>query len=388
MSHAGRADTRDDVANDIGSLAQQAIRRLRAYDPGHDLIALRRQFDDLIELGANESPYGASHLALAAARAAIEDVHRYPDPLGGDLKRALAEHFDLQTGQIALGNGSHELLMLLGQVFTAPDAALACARHSFAVYALSAMATGAPIQWADANPRDHAMPCGHDLDALLAVIDASTRLVCLANPNNPTGTWLTRDELRGFLSRVPAHVIVVIDEAYREYQDDPEAASAVGLIDEFPRLAVTGTFSKAHGLAGLRVGYLLAQPALIGLIERLRESFNVNSVALAAAQAALADGAHVEQVRQGNAREREALAQGLRERGLFVFPSRTNFLLVAFGPHCAALEQRLVNCGVVLRPMGGYGLGDCLRITVGTADENRLLLETLDVLLPQLAASP
>ncbi|MEZ5465944.1 MAG: histidinol-phosphate transaminase [Lysobacteraceae bacterium] len=370
----------------VESLAQAAIRKLRAYDPGHDLVALRRQFDDLIELGANENPYGASHLALAAARAAIEDVHRYPDPLGGDLKQALAETFGLTAEQIALGNGSHELLMLLGQIFTGPDAALACARHSFAVYALSAMATGASIRWADAHPRDHAMPCGHDLDALLSVIDASTRLVCLANPNNPTGTWLTREELRAFLSKVPDHVVVVVDEAYREYQDDPEAASALALMAEFPRLAITGTFSKAHGLAGLRVGYLLAQPAVIDLIERLRESFNVNSVALAAAQAALADTAHVDRVREGNAREREVLVTGLRERGLFVFPSRTNFLLVEFGPHCAALEQRLVDCGVVLRPMVGYGLGDCLRITVGTADENRLLLETLDVLMPKVTA--
>ncbi|MCB1561231.1 MAG: aminotransferase class I/II-fold pyridoxal phosphate-dependent enzyme, partial [Xanthomonadales bacterium] len=272
----------------VESLAQAAIRKLRAYDPGHDLVALRRQFDDLIELGANESPYGASHLALAAARAAVEDVHRYPDPRGGDLKQALAESLGLGVDRIALGNGSHELLMLLGQIFTSPDAALACARHSFAVYALSAMATGAPIQWADANPRDHVMPCGHDLDALLSVIDGRTRLACLANPNNPTGTWLEREELRTFLSNVPEHVIVVVDEAYREYQDDPDAATAIGLMAEFPRLAITGTFSKAHGLAGLRVGYLLAQPPVIALVERLRESFNVNSVGLAAAQAALA----------------------------------------------------------------------------------------------------
>ena len=385
MSQSEQAGQGDRAS--VEALAQPAIQQLRAYDPGHDLIALRRQFDDLIELGANESPYGASQLALAAARSAIEDLHRYPDPLGGDLKRALADAFGLETAQIALGNGSHELLMLLGQVFTGPTAALACARHSFAVYALSAMATGAPIQWADANPREHAMPCGHDLDALLSVIDDRTRLVCLANPNNPTGTWLTREELRDFLARVPGHAIVVVDEAYREYQDEPEAASAVGLMSEFPRLAVTGTFSKEHGLAGLRVGYLLAQPPVIGLIERLRESFNVNSVGMAAAQAALADRTHLDHVRQENAREREALAQGLRDRGLFVFPSRTNFLLVEFGPHCAALEQRLVDCGVVLRPMCGYGLGDCLRITVGTADENRLLLETLDVLMPQVASA-
>lgn len=367
---------------DFAALAQPAIRALRAYDPGHDLVALRRRFTDLLELGANESPYGPSLLALAAARTALEDAHRYPDPTGGDLKRALAEAFALDPAQVALGNGSHELLMLLGQVFTGPDAALACARHSFAVYALSALATGAPIQWAAANPRDHAMPCGHDLDALLAAIDERTRLLCLANPNNPTGTWLDRAALRSFLARVPDHVVVVVDEAYRDYQDDPDAASAVGLLAEFPRLAVTGTFSKAHGLAGLRVGYLLGDPGLVALLERLRESFNVNTVALAAAQAALADSAHLARVREGNARQRESLAAALRGRGLFVFPSRTNFVLVEFGDDCAALEARLVERGVVLRPMGGYGLGHCLRITVGTAEENGRLLQVLDELLP------
>ena len=229
-----------------------------------------------------------------------------------------------------------------------------------------------------ALPRSAAMPAGHDLDAIAAAIGPQTRLVYVANPNNPTGTWFGREALRAFLAKVPSETIVVMDEAYAEMADAPEYASAVELLANHPNLAVTRTFSKAYGLAGLRVGYLLAAPGLVAVMERLRESFNVNGPALAACEAALGDEAHLASACARNAEQRAALSAALSERGLHVFPSQTNFVLVEFGADTARIEAELIARGVVLRPMGGYGLGDCLRITVGDADENRRLLAALD----------
>jgi len=223
------------------------------------------------------------------------------------------------------------------------------------------------------------MPLGHDLAALAAMLSQGTRLVYLANPNNPTGTWFTRAELERFLGRVPAGTLVVVDEAYAEFvAPGEEPGSALSLCRRFPRLIVTRTFSKAYGLAGLRVGYAVAHPGVVALLERLRESFNVNALGLAAAEAALADQDHVARVRRETALERERLAAALRARGATVFPSRTNFLLAEFGDDATTLERFLLERGVVPRPMGGYGLPGCLRITVGTRAENDALLAGLE----------
>jgi histidinol-phosphate aminotransferase len=371
-------------------LAQAGIRGLRAYDPGHDLIALRRRFGEavLIELGGNENPYGPSPAARNAAMEALDALHRYPDPLGGDLKRALSAHHRVDVAQILLGNGSHELLMQFGQAFAGPGVDVVASRYGFAVYALATQAAGATLRLAEAYPRDHSMPRGHDLDAIAAAVTPSTRLVYLANPNNPTGTWFVTAALDRLLHAVPRDILVVVDEAYAEYVTDPALSSAVELLPQHPNLVVTRTFSKAYGLAGLRVGYALAHPELIALMERLRESFNVNNVGLAAATAALADQRHIDSVRERNAVEREALAKMLRERGHFVHSSQTNFLLVEFGPNTAAIEASLVAHGAVLRPMAGYGLPDCLRVTVGTGDENRRLLKRLDDIAARGIAGP
>jgi len=362
------------------TLAQAGMRVLRAYDPGHDLIALRRQLGDsaLLELGANENPYGPSPAARAAAVHALDELHRYPDPLGGDLKRSLAQHHAVDTAQILLGNGSHELLMQFAQAFAGPGIDVVVSRYGFAVYALAAQAAGATLRLASAYAREHPMPRGHDLDAIAAAVTPATRLVYLANPNNPTGTWFASAALDRLLHSLSRDILVVVDEAYAEYVTDPALPSAVALLSQHPNLIVTRTFSKAYGLAGLRVGYALAHPQLIAVMERLRESFNVNTIGLAAATAALADQGHVDTMRERNTIEREMLAESLRERGYFVHPSQTNFLLVEFGAHTAAIEAALIARGVVLRPMAGYGLPDCLRITVGTGDENRRLLQIFD----------
>lgn len=367
------------MAIDFEALAQPGIRGLRAYDPGHDLVTLRAAQPDLLELGSNESPYGIAPGVREAILAALPQLHRYPDPRGGALKAALAREHGVGSERIALGNGSHELLMQFAQVFAGPGTGVVAAQYGFAVYAIAARAVGAPLRLAPALPRSAAMPHGHDLDAIADAVDADTRLLYLANPNNPTGTWYDGEAFARLLARLPAHVIVVVDEAYREYVDAADFRSAREWLARDPRVVVTGTFSKAHALAGLRVGYALAAPGLIALLERVRESFNVNALALAAAEASLAQVAHLETVRARNAQARAELAAQLVARGYFVYPSQTNFLLVEFGADSDRIEAALLRRGIVLRPMHGYGLGQCLRITVGDAEQNARLLAALDV---------
>lgn len=363
----------------FATLAQPSIRALRAYDPGHDLVALRRRHADaLVELGANENPHGASPRVREALLRACADVHRYPDPRGGDLKQVLAALHGVSTAQLLLGNGSHELLMQFAQAFAGPGAGVAMSQYGFAVYAIAAMASGAPLLQVPALARAGAMPRGHDLDALAASIGDGTRLVYLANPNNPTGTWFGGDAFAAFMARIPPDVLVVVDEAYAEFVDAPDYVSALALLPAYPNLVVTRTFSKAYGLAGLRAGYAVAHPGLVAVMERLRESFNLNTLALAGAEAALGDVAHLQAGVQCNATRRAVLAQALTERGLFVHPSQANFLLVEFGADTDAVERHCFQAGVVLRPMGGYGLGECLRITIGNEQENARLLQVLD----------
>ncbi|MDQ3229482.1 MAG: histidinol-phosphate transaminase [Pseudomonadota bacterium] len=364
---------------DFEKLAQPGLQRLRAYDPGHDLVALRRRFaaGQLIELGSNENPYGPSPRVRAAILDALPAIHRYPDPLGGDLKRALASKHGVTPDQILLGNGSHELLMQFAQVFAGPGVDVVVSQYGFAVYALAAQGAGAMLRIADALSRHHAMAYGHDLDAIAVAITATTRVVYLANPNNPTGTWFGAGAFAAFMAQVPGDVLVVVDEAYAELADATQVQSALPLLARYPNLIVTRTFSKAYALAGLRIGYAVAHPQLIAVMERVRESFNVSSIGLAAAEAALGDDVHLQSVRGRNAEQRRLLAEALRARSLFVFPSQTNFLLVEFGPDTPDIETALIARGVVLRPMAGYGLPECLRITVGDARENLRLLEAL-----------
>lgn len=363
---------------DFEQCAVPGVRGLRAYDPGHDLVALRRQAAQaLVELGSNENPCGASPRAVEAASAALERLHVYPDPLGGDLKRALARHHGVECARILLGNGSHELLMQFAQVFAGGGDEVVASQYGFAVYALAAQAAGATLVLAPAHPRDHAMPRGHDLAAVRAAVTARTKLVYLANPNNPTGTWFGHDALAGCLESLPERALVVVDEAYAEFVDAPDWASALSLQARHPNLIVTRTFSKAHALAGARVGYAIAHPGCIAVMERVRESFNVNCVGLAAAEAALADREHLRASVACNRAQREALAAALRALGLAVAPSQSNFLLVELGAETARIEAALVQRGIILRPLGSYGLGDCLRITVGSAADNARLLAAL-----------
>lgn len=362
--------------------ATPTLQVLRAYDPGHDLPALRRKHavGDLTELGSNENAWGPSPKALAALRSVTAaDAFRYPDPMGTALRQSLAATHQVAVDEVVLGNGSHELLMQLAQVFCAPGDELVHSRFGFAVYPISARAVGATPVAADALAADSEMPLGHDLDALFDAISARSKLLCMANPNNPTGTWFSLDQLTAFMQRVPRHLPVVLDEAYIEFADAPGLQSALAIRNRFPNLVVTRTFSKAFGLAGLRVGYAIAHRDIIDLINRLRESFNTNGLALLAAEAALQDRTHLKHVVDNTRRERERVTATLRGRGLKVLPSQGNFVLIDFGVEAAPIEADLLRQGIVVRPMLTYGLPYCLRVTIATATENDRFLQALSV---------
>jgi histidinol-phosphate aminotransferase len=366
-------------AFDAGALANAATSALRAYDPGHDLPALRARFGrDIAELGSNENPLGPSPRALDAMRRALAETFRYPDPRGLSLKTALARKLGVGVDRIALGNGSHELLMLIAQCFADAAHSIVFSQFGFAVFPIATAATGAIPLRVPALPPTHATaPYGHDLDAMASAVRADTRIVYVANPNNPTGSWFDDAAFERFIARIPRDVLVVADEAYAEYVDAPGLSSALRLADRHPNLVVTRTFSKAYALAGLRVGYLLAHPGVVAVVERLRESFNVNHIALAAAEAALGDEEHLAAARAFNRSERGWLGDALARRGYRVLPSQTNFVMIDLGRDAADLERRLFERGVVVRPMGGYGLPETLRISVGSRAENQRLLDAL-----------
>ncbi len=364
---------------DATRLANPPFANPRAYDPGHDLVALRARFGpQLAELGANENPRGPGPAARRALQQALTSVHRYPDPACGELRRALAAELDVAPDELVFGNGSHELLMQLGQVFAAPGKSVVFSRYGFAVFPLSAMAAGAPAIAVPALPADHASaPLGHDLDAMAGAVREDTVMVFLANPNNPTGTWFDREALEKFLQAVPEHVLVVVDEAYSAYFCHEGGFSALDLRRDFPNLIVTRTFSKAHGLAGLRVGYLVAHASVCRVLEGVRENFNVGVLAQAAARASLADRDWLRAGIEANRVQRQRLADGLAARGWPSLPSRTNFLLVDCHGEAASLEAVLRSAGVVVRPVDAYGLPGYLRISVGSEAENQRLLEAL-----------
>ncbi|MGN6790346.1 MAG: histidinol-phosphate transaminase [Rhodanobacteraceae bacterium] len=380
MPRGSRARSRKpEPAFDAARLVNAATAKLRAYDPGHDLPALRERFgENIAELGSNENPLGPSPRALKAMRAALDQAFRYPDPRGMVLKRALANDLGVDVERIGLGNGSHELLMLLAQCFADAKHSIVFSQYGFAVFPIATAAAGAGAICVPALPRgDRAAPSGHDLGAMAKAVRRNTRIVYIANPNNPTGTWFDDAALAAFLAKVPCDVLVVVDEAYHEYVDAPGLTTALAFADRHPNLVVTRTFSKAYGLAGMRVGYLVAHPSVVSALERLRDSFNVNSVALAGAVAALHDKPWLAKARAFNRAEREWLRGELLEGGYHCLPSQTNFLLCVLPRDATKLERHLFERGVIVRPMGGYGLPRALRISVGSRTENRRLLRAL-----------
>ncbi|HRD50444.1 MAG TPA: histidinol-phosphate transaminase [Candidatus Contendobacter sp.] len=369
---------------DFSSLAAPGVRTLQPYQPGKPESELRREYglSHIVKLASNENPLGPSPRALAAVREALSEMARYPDGNGFALKTALSSRLNVPMTALTLGNGSNDVLELVGRAFLTSAHEAVFSEHAFAVYPIVTQAVGATARVAKANPPDHAMPHGHDLAAMQALITDRTRVVFIANPNNPTGTWLHTLELQSFLESVPEQVLVVVDEAYFEYVEaDSDCPDTLRWFDRFPNLIVTRTFSKAYGLAGLRVGYAVSQPPVADLLNRVRQPFNVNSLALAAATAALDDVEHLERGRALNRAGMNQLQEACRRFGLSWLPSAGNFLCVDVGRSGRELFLALLKQGVIARPVDNYGLPQYLRISIGTEAENARLIEALgDVL--------
>jgi len=351
--------------------APDYVRRIARYIPGKPVEELARQFglDEraIVKLASNENPRGPSPRVIAAIAAAATDVTRYPDGNGFALKAALAAKWRVPAEGIVLGNGSNDVLELVSLAFLRPGDEAVFAQHAFAVYPIATQARGA------IGVQVPAQDFGHDLAAMRAAITPKTRVVFIANPNNPTGTWLPPAAVRAFVASVPRDVIVVLDEAYNEYLAPAEQANATAWLAEFPHLVVSRSFSKAYGLAALRVGYGVTAPAVADLLNRVRQPFNVNSLAQAAAIAALADDAYVEESRALNAAGIVQLTAGLGKLGRRVLPSHGNFLLVHAGDAARAYDA-LLRQGVIVRPVANYGLPEWLRVTVGLPAENERFL--------------
>jgi len=370
------------MACDPAELAVPGVRGLAPYEPGKPIETLAREHGlepaGIIKLASNENPRGPSPQALSAAREALDGVHRYPDGAGTGLREHLAARHSVESAAITLGNGSNDVLDMIARTFLGPGRNAVFSRHAFAVYPISTRVAGAAARVAPACPADHPeAPYGHDLDAMAALVDADTRVVFIANPNNPTGTWVERAAVERFLETVPQHVIVVLDEAYSEYVREPEFPNGICWLSRFPNLVVTHTFSKIHGLAGLRCGYAISSPAMADLLNRVRHPFNVNSTALAAAEAALSDEAFIVESARINAEGLARLEAGFRELGLAPIPSVANFVSVDVGRPAGPVYEALLTEGVIVRPVGGYELPQHLRVTVGTETENARVLDAL-----------
>lgn len=365
------------------SLAVRGVQALTPYIPGKPIGELERELglDHIVKLASNENPLGPSPLALAAAAKVLPELHLYPDGGGFELKAALAGKLKVTPGQITLGNGSNDVLELVARAFLSPAVSAVFAEHAFAVYPIVTQATGALGVVAPAHDGSRGPRHGHDLDAMARAIRPDTRVVFIANPNNPTGTYLGRAELEAFLRSLPDSVIPVVDEAYFEYVRQPDYLNALTWLPAIPNLVVTRTFSKAYGLAGLRVGYAVSSPAMADLLNRVRQPFNVNAPALEAARAALADDAHLEATVRLNDAGLLRLTEALTERGLGVIPSAGNFVTFDLGQPAGPVYEALLREGVIVRPIANYGLPHHLRVTVGAAEENQAFLAALDRVL-------
>ncbi len=362
-----------DLAEEILRLATPGVQGLAPYPPGKPIEELEREYGvtNIIKLASNENPLGPSPRALEAARQTFSDIHRYPDGNGFALKQKLAQKHGVDLSQITLGNGSNDILEFCVRAFATSQDEVIFSEHAFAVYAIVTRAVGAKAVIAKAKN------WGHDLAAMRQAIAPRTRLILITNPNNPTGTWLRAAELEKFIQQVPKQALVVIDEAYFEYVHETEYPNTIPWVARYPHLIVTRTFSKAYGLAGLRVGYGISHAAVADILNRVRQPFNVNSVALAAATAALVDEAHVARVVQLNHDGMQRLTAGFVELGLPFIPSAGNFVCVDLGRPAAPVYERLLREGVIVRPIANYSMPNHLRVTVGLPEENQRFLEAL-----------
>ncbi|MDR2786873.1 MAG: histidinol-phosphate transaminase [Candidatus Accumulibacter sp.] len=350
------------------------VRAIAPYQPGKPITQLSREMgipvERIVKLASNENPLGMSPKARAAVEAAMGTLERYPDDF--PLKAAVAAHTGLPAERIVLGNGSNDLLDIAARVFLAPGRSTIFSQHAFAVYSIASLTVGADLIAVPAKD------FGHDPDAMRAAVRPDTRLIWIANPNNPTGTFLPHARIGAFLRSLPGDVVVVLDEAYNEYLPVGVNGDSRDWLGEFPNLVITRTFSKIYGLAGLRVGYALTSAEIADLMNRVRQPFNCNNLALAAAAAALDDHEFVARSQQLNRAGMEQLLDGFRRLGFDFIPSYGNFIAFRAGD-AAAVNGALLRQGVIVRPVAGYDMPEWLRVTIGTEAENQRLLQALEV---------
>ncbi|WP_428384153.1 histidinol-phosphate transaminase [Nevskia ramosa] len=366
--------------------ALAGVMALEPYSPGMPIDELQRRLGlfDVIKLASNENPLGPSPQVKAALaeHAASGNVSLYPDGGGFRLKKKIAEFHGIEAERITLGNGSNDLLEFIARVFLGPGRKALFSEYCFAVYPLATLAQNAEAIVAKALPSDHpTMPYGHDLDALAAALTPDVSVVMIANPNNPTGTWVEAAPLEAFIARVPASTLVVLDEAYIEYFEPGLKPDSRAWLDRYPNLVITRTFSKTYGLAGLRAGYALSHPSVADLLNRVRQPFNLNMLALLAAEVALGDQAHVAKAVELNRSEMARLNAEFDALGLKTLPSQANFLTFDLGREAAPIHKGLLERGVIVRPMASYQMPTYLRVSIGTNAENTRFLAALKEVL-------
>jgi histidinol-phosphate aminotransferase len=361
-------------------LAPPYIRAIAPYQPGKPIAELERELgiSGIVKLASNENPLGASPKAVTAMHEAINSISLYPDGNGFELKDALGKRYGVALANLVLGNGSNDLLELASRAFLAPGDVAVYSAHAFAVYALATQAVGA--KGITVSAREF----GHDLDAMLkAAVQHKAKMVFIANPNNPTGTYLTAAALESFLGTLPVNVLVVLDEAYNEYLPPAQRYDSVSWLAKYPNLIISRTFSKAYGLAGLRVGYAIAHEQITDMMNRVRQPFNVNSIAQAAAVAALHDMDFVQQTYELNQRGMKQIIAGLKKLGLSYIPSFGNFISFRIGG-ATAIYRRLLELGVIVRPVANYDMADYLRVSIGLESENEKFLSALTQALGEI----
>jgi histidinol-phosphate aminotransferase len=353
------------------------VLHLTPYQPGKPIEEVERELGipNATKLASNENPLGPSPLVLAAMRECLDSIALYPDANGFRLKNALSNHLDTPRERITLGNGSNDVLDLIARVFVSPGDEVVFSQYAFLVYALVASAVGGEI---------HVIPAanwGHDLISMADRVSERTKVVFIANPNNPTGTYSTDSELKTFLASVPSEVIVVLDEAYFEYVRKSDYPDGREFLDSYPNLIVVRTFSKAYGLAGLRIGYAIASEQITDLLNRVRQPFNVSQVAQMGALAALEDAEHIARSQELNQQQMQRLCTACDELGLSYIPSVANFLTIEFGRHAAKIQQSLLERGVIVRPLDNYDMPHHLRVTIGRSHEIDQLIDSVKTLL-------
>ena len=349
------------------------ILQLAPYVPGKPIEEIERELGitDSIKLASNENPRGPGPRVTSAIAEALHSVSRYPDASGYHLKNKLASQLDVASEQITLGNGSNDVLELAAKVAIEPGCNGIVDEHCFVVYPIAIQAAQGEVRSVPSKD------WGHDLERMIDAIDSNTRIIYIANPNNPTGTWFLNSEFEDFLANVPESIWVVLDEAYFEYVQLAGFTNGVKLLAKYPNLIVTRTFSKIFGLASLRVGYSVCNAEFAGLMNRVRQPFNVNSVALAAAEAALDDDEFQAESRELNDLGMEFVTAAFSELGMDYITSMGNFVCMDCGSRASELYERLLRRGVILRPIANYGMPNHLRVTIGTPTENERFVETL-----------